>query len=225
MAVTPRCVQSDEDAVAGHRLADAPSRSVSEAHAQCALPAIGTSRQLEQRLHRPPTGWPAQPFQVSHGVAGAVGQKFLDETLYGRSGHVSPQIAMILERNGLNDAANKNRNRTTTRNGHVRPIQPVAAEAIIARAFTTLGISGLYAGHHPRNVGSRRLLEGLEFRYTHDDHRRDRSSPAICCEMMICPRPRVVIARDVRPMWRIPLSGNGHRRVVARGRGQQCLDC
>ena len=37
-------VTSDEDAVAGHRLADAPSRSVSEAHAQSALPAIGTSR-------------------------------------------------------------------------------------------------------------------------------------------------------------------------------------
>jgi [ribosomal protein S5]-alanine N-acetyltransferase len=44
-----------------------------------------------------------------------------------------------------------------------------AAEAVIARAFTTLGISALYAGHHPKNVGSRRLLEKLGFRYTHDE--------------------------------------------------------
>jgi len=44
-----------------------------------------------------------------------------------------------------------------------------AAEAVIARAFTTLGICGLYAGHHPSNVGSRRVLEGLGFRYTHDE--------------------------------------------------------
>ncbi len=44
-----------------------------------------------------------------------------------------------------------------------------AAEAVIARAFTTLGISGLYAGHHPDNGGSRRVLERLGFRYTHDE--------------------------------------------------------
>jgi RimJ/RimL family protein N-acetyltransferase len=44
-----------------------------------------------------------------------------------------------------------------------------AAETVIAHAFTTLGISGLYAGHHPSNEGSRQLLEGLGFRYTHDE--------------------------------------------------------
>ncbi len=82
--------------------------------------------QLEQRLHRSPTGWPSQPFQVSHGFAGAVGQKFLDETLHGPFGHESPQIAMILKRNGLNDFANKRRNHARARNGHIGPIQPLA---------------------------------------------------------------------------------------------------
>jgi hypothetical protein len=60
--------------------------------------------QLEQRLHRPPTGWPSQPFQVSHGAAGSMGQKFLYKTLHGRFGHVPPPIAMILERDGLIDS-------------------------------------------------------------------------------------------------------------------------
>ena len=61
----------------------------------------------------------------THGAAGSMGQKFLYETLHGRFGHVPPQIAMILECDGLN-AANKIRNHTTTRYRHVRPIQPFA---------------------------------------------------------------------------------------------------
>ncbi len=44
-----------------------------------------------------------------------------------------------------------------------------AAESAIAHAFTTLEVNSLYAGHHPINEGSRRLLEGLGFRYTHHE--------------------------------------------------------
>ena len=44
-----------------------------------------------------------------------------------------------------------------------------AAEAVIVHAFTALGFSSLYAGHHPNNEASRRVLEGLGFRYTHNE--------------------------------------------------------
>ena len=44
-----------------------------------------------------------------------------------------------------------------------------AAETVITYAVTTLGVSGLYAGHHPNNEASRRTLEALGFRYTHDE--------------------------------------------------------
>jgi [ribosomal protein S5]-alanine N-acetyltransferase len=44
-----------------------------------------------------------------------------------------------------------------------------AAGAVVARAFTTLGIDGLYAGHHPENQASRRVLRRLGFHYTHDE--------------------------------------------------------
>ena len=44
-----------------------------------------------------------------------------------------------------------------------------AADAVIAHAFTTLGASGLYAGHHPDNEASRRVLAGRGFLYTHDE--------------------------------------------------------
>ena len=39
---------------------------------------------------------------------------------------------------------------------------------MIDYAFRTMGVSGLFAGHHPGNGASRRLLQRLGFRYTHD---------------------------------------------------------
>ena len=44
-----------------------------------------------------------------------------------------------------------------------------AAEAVVARAFTTLDIPALYAGHHPNNQASRGVLTHLGFHYTHDE--------------------------------------------------------
>lgn len=44
-----------------------------------------------------------------------------------------------------------------------------AARAVIDHAFDTLHARALFAGHHPGNVASRRLLEKLGFRYTHDE--------------------------------------------------------
>lgn len=44
-----------------------------------------------------------------------------------------------------------------------------AAAAVVARAFTTLGIAALYAGHHPDNQASGGVLTHLGFRYTHDE--------------------------------------------------------
>ena len=44
-----------------------------------------------------------------------------------------------------------------------------AAEAVIAHAFNTLSVVGLFAGHNPENQGSRDLLVRLGFRYTHDE--------------------------------------------------------
>jgi [ribosomal protein S5]-alanine N-acetyltransferase len=44
-----------------------------------------------------------------------------------------------------------------------------AAQAAISHSFTALGVRTLYAGHHPLNDASRRLLQGLGFRYTHDE--------------------------------------------------------
>jgi ribosomal-protein-alanine N-acetyltransferase len=42
-----------------------------------------------------------------------------------------------------------------------------AARAVIRFAFQELGAAALFAGHHPDNAASRRLLEGLGFRCTH----------------------------------------------------------
>ncbi len=39
---------------------------------------------------------------------------------------------------------------------------------VMAYAFDTLSAAALFAGHNPTNVGSRRLLTKLGFRYTHD---------------------------------------------------------
>jgi RimJ/RimL family protein N-acetyltransferase len=44
-----------------------------------------------------------------------------------------------------------------------------AARAVIAYAFATLGAAALFAGHHPANDASRRLLQKLGFRYTHHE--------------------------------------------------------
>jgi RimJ/RimL family protein N-acetyltransferase len=44
-----------------------------------------------------------------------------------------------------------------------------AARAVIGYAFSTVGASSLFAGHHPENVASRRVLEKLGFCYTHDE--------------------------------------------------------
>ena len=50
-----------------------------------------------------------------------------------------------------------------------RALAREAAGAVVARAFTTLGIHALYAGHHPENQASRGVLSRLGFRYTHDE--------------------------------------------------------
>jgi len=44
-----------------------------------------------------------------------------------------------------------------------------ASRAVICHAFETIGAKGLFAGHHPENVASRRVLEKLGFRYTHEE--------------------------------------------------------
>jgi [ribosomal protein S5]-alanine N-acetyltransferase len=44
-----------------------------------------------------------------------------------------------------------------------------AARAVIAFAFETLGVEGLFAGHHPENAASECLLRKLGFRYTHQE--------------------------------------------------------
>ena len=58
---------------------------------------------------------------------------------------------------------------------HLRPafwgqgLAEEAARAVIAFAFQTFGVAGLFAGHHPENSASRRILQKLGFHYTHDD--------------------------------------------------------
>jgi ribosomal-protein-alanine N-acetyltransferase len=44
-----------------------------------------------------------------------------------------------------------------------------AARAVMEYAFDRLGASGLFAGHHPMNEASHRLLEKLGFQYTQDE--------------------------------------------------------
>jgi [ribosomal protein S5]-alanine N-acetyltransferase len=43
-----------------------------------------------------------------------------------------------------------------------------AARCLMAYAFDRLAVDALFAGHHPKNQGSRRLLEKLGFEYQHD---------------------------------------------------------
>jgi [ribosomal protein S5]-alanine N-acetyltransferase len=47
---------------------------------------------------------------------------------------------------------------------------PEATRAVIEYAFNILGVKALFAGHNPANEASRRLLEKLGFRYTHDEY-------------------------------------------------------
>jgi RimJ/RimL family protein N-acetyltransferase len=44
-----------------------------------------------------------------------------------------------------------------------------ASRAVIEHAFTTIGAARLFAGHNPKNEGSRRLIAKLGFRHTHDE--------------------------------------------------------
>jgi [ribosomal protein S5]-alanine N-acetyltransferase len=44
-----------------------------------------------------------------------------------------------------------------------------AAQTVIAYAFGPLKLKGLFAGHHPDNAASARVLQKLGFRYTHDE--------------------------------------------------------
>ena len=58
---------------------------------------------------------------------------------------------------------------------HFRPqywgqgIAQEAARAVIAFAFETLDLKALFAGHHPDNAASARLLRKLGFRFTHQE--------------------------------------------------------
>jgi len=45
-----------------------------------------------------------------------------------------------------------------------------AARGVIEFAFVNLDANALFAGHNPRNAVSRKLLEKLGFRYTHDEY-------------------------------------------------------
>jgi ribosomal-protein-alanine N-acetyltransferase len=59
---------------------------------------------------------------------------------------------------------------------HLRPkywrrgLAVEAARAVIEFAFEAIGAQGLSAGHHPGNENSKKVLEKLGFRYTHDEH-------------------------------------------------------
>jgi RimJ/RimL family protein N-acetyltransferase len=59
---------------------------------------------------------------------------------------------------------------------HLRPdywgkgLGTQAAKAVIDYAFTILKANDLFAGHHPDNISSARLLKKLGFHYTHDEY-------------------------------------------------------
>jgi len=44
-----------------------------------------------------------------------------------------------------------------------------SARAVIKFARESLGADGLFAGHHPENVASRKVLSKLGFRFTHEE--------------------------------------------------------
>ncbi|WP_105616287.1 GNAT family N-acetyltransferase [Vallitalea okinawensis] len=45
-----------------------------------------------------------------------------------------------------------------------------AAQRVIAYVFSETNCRGLFAGHNPMNIGSRKLLEKLGFVYTHEEY-------------------------------------------------------
>jgi [ribosomal protein S5]-alanine N-acetyltransferase len=45
-----------------------------------------------------------------------------------------------------------------------------AARTVMDYAFSQLDAAGLFAGHNPANQASRRVLQKLGFRYTHDEY-------------------------------------------------------
>jgi ribosomal-protein-alanine N-acetyltransferase len=75
---------------------------------------------------------------------------------------------------------------------HLRPkfwgrgVAPEAATAVINYAFQTLGAKALSAGHHPENANSKKVLERIGFRYSHDE-----LFPALAIEIpyYLLPRP------------------------------------
>jgi [ribosomal protein S5]-alanine N-acetyltransferase len=50
-----------------------------------------------------------------------------------------------------------------------RGLAQEAAQAVIAFAFGTLGVESLFAGHHPANVASERLLRKLGFQFARQE--------------------------------------------------------
>jgi RimJ/RimL family protein N-acetyltransferase len=50
-----------------------------------------------------------------------------------------------------------------------RGLAQEAGRAVIAFAFEQLGASALFAGHHPANAASSRVLTKLGFRFTHEE--------------------------------------------------------
>jgi RimJ/RimL family protein N-acetyltransferase len=58
---------------------------------------------------------------------------------------------------------------------HLRPtfwgqgLAEEAGRAVVAYAFEKLNVKGLFAGHHPANTASRRVLEKLGFTFTHEE--------------------------------------------------------
>ena len=44
-----------------------------------------------------------------------------------------------------------------------------AGNAVVSFAFANLGAKALSAGHHPQNAASKRVLEKLGFRFTHEE--------------------------------------------------------
>jgi [ribosomal protein S5]-alanine N-acetyltransferase len=44
-----------------------------------------------------------------------------------------------------------------------------AGRAVISFALETLGVQGIFAGHHPKNEASEQLLKKLGFRFTHEE--------------------------------------------------------
>jgi ribosomal-protein-alanine N-acetyltransferase len=69
---------------------------------------------------------------------------------------------------------------------HLRPqfwrqgLAAEAGQAVIDYAFKTLAARALYAGHHPDNAASARVLQKLGFRHTHDEFYAETGSMHPC---------------------------------------------